>query len=58
MLAPHPFEETGAGLDATVGISLRPTGDDPSIAWEQALRGADVETRRRGLSFYISGDPA
>jgi GGDEF domain-containing protein len=52
-----PFEETGAGLEATVGISLRTVGDDALTVWLEAERGADVEAPLRGRAFHIAGDP-
>lgn len=53
-----PFEETGEGLEATVGICLRRIAGDPFPVWAEAQRGADVEAPQRGLPFHIAGDSA
>ena len=53
-----PFDETGAGLDATVGVSLQTINGDPFPVWAEAQRGADCEAPRRGLPFYIADAPA
>jgi GGDEF domain-containing protein len=51
-----PFEATGEGLGATVGVCLEPIGDDPFPAWAAAARGADVEAPSRGQRIWIVAD--
>jgi diguanylate cyclase (GGDEF)-like protein len=57
LLLARPFEETGEGLEATVGVCLRAVGDDPRPVWAAALRGADTEAPRRGLRLWVVVDP-
>lgn len=52
----RPFDETGEGLEATVGVCLRAVDDDPVGVWVTALRGADVEAPRRGLRLWVYDD--
>lgn len=53
-----PFEATGEGQEATVGISLRAIDGDPRPVWAEAMRGADTEAPRRGLRCWIADGSA
>lgn len=48
-----PFEQTGAGLEATVGVCLQVVGEEPWAVWSAARRAADTEAPRLGARLWV-----